>query len=210
MFRFMLVAFASGSLATLPLGFAQDGGEPDPYTLDTCPVSGEKLGSMGEPHVLVHEGRQIKLCCKGCLKEFQKDSAAVLKKIDSALIEDQKKVYPSDKCLVTGEGLEEMGGAIDFLHRGRLVRFCCKGCIKKFNKDPKKFLGTLDKQVIDGQKVKYPLQTCVVSGKKLGSMGEPVDVVVANRLVRLCCKGCVGKLQKDPGTFLAKLRAEGK
>ena len=33
----------------------------DPYLLDVCVVSGEKLGSMGEPIVKVYDGREIRL-----------------------------------------------------------------------------------------------------------------------------------------------------
>lgn len=55
-----------------------------PYTLDTCIVTGEKLGSMGEPVVVVREGREIKFCCKGCIKDFDKNTAKFLKEIDAA------------------------------------------------------------------------------------------------------------------------------
>jgi len=58
--------------------------KPKPYTLKTCPVSDEKLGDMGDPYVFTHEGREIKLCCKGCLKDFNKDSAKFVKKIEKA------------------------------------------------------------------------------------------------------------------------------
>ena len=54
------------------------------YPLDTCVVSGEKLGEMGEPHIYTHEGREVRLCCKGCLKDFKKDPAKYLKKLDDA------------------------------------------------------------------------------------------------------------------------------
>ena len=46
-----------------------------PYTLKTCIVSGDKLGEMGDPFVYAYKGRQIKFCCKGCLKDFNKDPA---------------------------------------------------------------------------------------------------------------------------------------
>ena len=59
-------------------------GAAKPYTLQTCVVSGEKLGSMGEPVVFVHEGQEIKLCCKECLKDFKADPAKYIKKIDDA------------------------------------------------------------------------------------------------------------------------------
>jgi YHS domain-containing protein len=54
------------------------------YPLDTCLVSGEKLGEMGKPFVFVHEGQEIKLCCKSCKKDFDKDPAKYLKKIQDA------------------------------------------------------------------------------------------------------------------------------
>jgi hypothetical protein len=39
-------------------------------------------GDMGDPYVFTHEGREIKLCCKSCLKDFKKDPAKYIKKIE--------------------------------------------------------------------------------------------------------------------------------
>ena len=59
--------------------------KPKQYLLKTCVVSDEKLGGdMGEPYVFKHQGREIKLCCKSCLKDFNKDSAKYVKKLDAA------------------------------------------------------------------------------------------------------------------------------
>ncbi len=55
-----------------------------PYTLKTCIVSGDKLGEMGEPFVYKYKDREIKFCCKGCLKDFNKEPAKYVKKIDEA------------------------------------------------------------------------------------------------------------------------------
>ena len=55
-----------------------------PYPLKTCIVSGEKLGDMGEPVVFVHEGQEIKLCCKDCRKDFDKEPAKYLSKLAEA------------------------------------------------------------------------------------------------------------------------------
>jgi hypothetical protein len=55
-----------------------------PYPLAECLVSGEKLGSMGKPVVFVLEGREIKLCCKGCERDFRKNSARYLATLDAA------------------------------------------------------------------------------------------------------------------------------
>src|ERR1043166_5967800 len=61
------------------------------YPLKTCIVSDEKLGGdMGEPYVFTHEGREIKLCCKSCLKDFKKDTAKYVKKIEDAEKKEKK------------------------------------------------------------------------------------------------------------------------
>ena len=55
-----------------------------PYPLETCIVSGEKLGEMGKPFTFVYKDQEIKLCCKGCKKDFDKDPEKFLKKLASA------------------------------------------------------------------------------------------------------------------------------
>jgi hypothetical protein len=60
-----------------------------PYPLDTCLVSGETLGGMGEAYVHIHreEGkadREVRLCCQGCLKRFSKEPAKYLARLDAA------------------------------------------------------------------------------------------------------------------------------
>ena len=50
------------------------------YKLKTCIVSGDKLGEMGEPVVYEYEGRQIKFCCKACIKDFKKEPARYVKR----------------------------------------------------------------------------------------------------------------------------------
>lgn len=72
----------------LPLtAFAEDAkpaAPAKPYPLETCVVSGEKLDEMGKPYVYTHEGREVRFCCKSCLKDFKKDPAKYLKKLDAA------------------------------------------------------------------------------------------------------------------------------
>lgn len=53
-----------------------------PYTLDTCIVSDDKLGEMGKPVVFTYKDQEIKLCCKSCRKDFDKDPAKYLKKLE--------------------------------------------------------------------------------------------------------------------------------
>ncbi len=61
------------ALATSLTLWAEDA-KPTPDKLTTCPVSGEKLdGDMGKPYVFTYQGQEVKLCCKGCKKDFDKD-----------------------------------------------------------------------------------------------------------------------------------------
>jgi YHS domain-containing protein len=118
-----------------------------PYVLDKCIVSGEKLGGMGDPVVKVYDGREVKFCCNGCVAKFEKDKATYMQKIDDAIIAQQKPTYPLTTCVVSGEKLD--GGqmqAVDYLYNNQLVRFCCNGCISKFEKDPEKYLSMLHPQ----------------------------------------------------------------
>ena len=52
-----------------------------PYPLDLCLVSDEELDSMGGPITRVHEGQEIKFCCKGCVKDFDDDPEKYLAKL---------------------------------------------------------------------------------------------------------------------------------
>jgi YHS domain-containing protein len=83
----LITAVLLTSLCAAPLvGFAADKKttKPKPYPLKTCVVTNEKLGEMGDAYVFVYEGREIKLCCKSCLKDFKKDPAKYVKKIEAA------------------------------------------------------------------------------------------------------------------------------
>ena len=66
------------------------------YPLTTCVVSGEEFGgSMGDAinYVYKQEGkpdRLVRFCCKDCRKDFDKDPAQYLKKIDEAAAKPKK------------------------------------------------------------------------------------------------------------------------
>lgn len=63
---------------------------------------------------------------------------------DAAEIAKQVKTYPFQTCVVSGAKLGAMGKPVDILHNGRLVRFCCKGCVKKFKAHPEIYLKKID------------------------------------------------------------------
>ena len=57
----------------------------------------------------------------------------------------------------------------------------------------------------DAKAKPYPLTTCIVSGEKLGEMGEPFVFTHEGQEIKLCCKSCKKKFDKDPATYLKKL-----
>jgi YHS domain-containing protein len=192
------------------------GAAGDPYPLATCPVSDQPLGSRGAPIVMSIGGREVRFCCAGCIAPFKRDPAAHWKKIDEAIVKQQKEAYPLDVCVVSKEKLGDAGGRtppsesevakpVDHVYRNRLVRLCCKSCVKSFEKEPDAFLARLDAAVIEKEKMAYPLDTCIVMKGKLDEMGEPYDAVLNGRLVRFCCDGCVSGYWKEPAKHLDAL-----
>jgi len=125
----------------------------------------------------------------------------------AAVIAAQLPTYPLETCVVSGEPLGAMGKPVDFVHEGRLVRFCCPNCEKEFTGNAGKYLAKIDAAVIAAQLPAYPLSACPVSGRELGAMGEPYDYVSGTRLVRFCCGGCVDTFNEDPAAYLAKIDA---
>lgn len=61
----------------------------------------------------------------------------------------------------------------------------------------------------------YPVTTCVISGDKLGSMGDSPEYVYQvagkpDRFVIFCCDGCEEDFLKEPAKHLATLDAAAK
>jgi YHS domain-containing protein len=133
LFTAVLTVVASACMA------AEDKADTLPYPLTKCFISGKKLAD--KPVTFVQDDREIKLCCEGCKKEFEKDPKAALKK----LVEAEKKgakehPFKGDKCPVSGEKLDAMGKPFVIVYADQEVKLCCKGCLKDFKKEPAKYL----------------------------------------------------------------------
>ena len=75
------LAETAGALAIIEKPTAEQLASARPYTLETCVVSEEELGAMGDPLVLVVGNQQVKLCCKDCLSELKEDTAKHLARL---------------------------------------------------------------------------------------------------------------------------------
>lgn len=61
----------------------------------------------------------------------------------------------------------------------------------------------------------YPLDVCLTSDEKLGSMGKSPEFIYRvagqpDRLVIFCCEGCEDDFNQSPAKFVAKLDAAAK
>ena len=68
--------------------------KPKPYQLKTCIVTDEKLGGdMGEPYTFTYKDREVKMCCKDCRTDFDKNPAKYIKKLEA----EEKKAAEAKK-----------------------------------------------------------------------------------------------------------------
>jgi len=176
----------------------------DPYPFDVCAADGAKLGGAAERVSL--NGRDFRFCSEACVENFKADPDKIIAALDAKIIAEQGKNYPLKSCLIMEDEVLVAGETEDVVLNNRLFRLCCPKCVKKFNADPEKYWAKQDAAVIAALKPTYKLDTCPVSGEKLGAQGEPVDMVVANRLIRLCCKECKRSVKDNAAAVLAKVQ----
>ncbi|MCR4416376.1 MAG: YHS domain-containing protein [Ignavibacteria bacterium] len=83
-------------------------------------------------------------------KENKKAKTETKKEIKSELKQVQpsvaKKIW-NEVCPVMGEPVDPEVQTVEY--NGKVIGFCCKSCIKKFKKDPEKYLKNLSE---DGKK----------------------------------------------------------
>jgi len=172
------------------------------YPISTCIVTGGKLAGNAINHV--HNNRLVRLANAEALEAFNADPAGHLEALDEKIIDAQLLGYPMDTCPVGGP-LGSMGEPVNFISMNRLVRLCCAGCEGALVNEPAEYMGKLDAAYAARQRDGYALETCVVSGSPLGSMGDPVELVAGDTLVRFCCAGCIPTFKEDPSAYLSKL-----
>ena len=61
----------------------------------------------------------------------------------SATTSGDVKPYTRNTCIVSDNKLGSMGTPITKVYADQEVKFCCKPCIAKFEKDPQKYLAKL-------------------------------------------------------------------
>jgi len=106
-----------------------------------CPVSGKPIDKASSPHI-DFQGQRIYFCCDNCPPAFRKDPESFFAKAAEAGVVFENV---QTTCPVSGETLGEgdMGEPVAHAYKGRTVMLCCPSCIKKFDKEPAKYLAKL-------------------------------------------------------------------
>ncbi|QDV83774.1 Archaeal TRASH domain protein [Stieleria magnilauensis] len=203
-----------------------------------CPVSGKPLGSMGDPVAVDVNGQRVFVCCGGCVSAVKSDPAKYAAgrpqiTVATSTAADAAAIAAQKVCPVMDEPLGGMGTPIKVTIGDKPIYLCCKGCIKKIQAEPAKYLAMVygdqkgsagarsdgapasnpnitvtaatqaDAAMIAQQKV------CPVMDEPLGSMGDPIKVMVGDKPIFLCCKGCIKRIKADPAKYLAMVYGAG-
>lgn len=206
-----------------------------------CPVSGQPLGSMGDPLALNVNGQRVFVCCAGCVDAVESDPAKYAAgrpqiTLATATAADAEAIDRQELCPVMDEPLGSMGTPIKLTVGDKPIYLCCKGCIKRVEADPAKYLAMVytgqnarqgdeqrgsvpagTEQVRDGVFKVSPAdapfvaaqKVCPVMDEPLDAMGGPYKVHAAGKAIYICCPGCAKKIAAEPQKWLAALARNG-
>lgn len=117
------------------------------------------------------------------------------------MIADQVPHYPLTTSIVSGKALGPR--CVDFIVGNRLFRVYDHGERERVEADPVRYIKSLDKAAIAAQTPTYGMPAkCPVQGDILES-DTPIDLVVANRMVRVCCMQCLFVVKGKPSPYLS-------
>jgi YHS domain-containing protein len=117
----------------------------------------------------------------------------------------QGDVYPLGTCPISGSDLGSMGKPFILHHEGREFRFCCKGCVPRFEENPAGVISKIDKQIIKGQLDLYPVKYDLVTSEPFTEGSEPLKKVFQNRLVLFKDEKTIKTFSEDPGKYMKEL-----
>ena len=88
---------------------------------------------------------------------------------------------------------------------------CCRGCIKFIERDPAEYLAKLpDPEPARATEVDVAAiaeqRLCPVMDEPLNSMGGPWKVYANGQPIFVCCRGCIRRIQENPGFYVAKVQ----
>jgi YHS domain-containing protein len=112
--------------------------KPEVKPQTVCPVTGE---AINKDLFADYEGKRVYFCCADCIKEFNKEPAKYVKKMEAEGITLDKTPVSQTTCPVMGGKINK---SIYADYEGKRVYFCCAGCPATFKKDPAKYVKKLE------------------------------------------------------------------
>lgn len=200
-----------------------------------CPVSGKPLGSMGQPVAVDVNGQTVYACCNGCVNAIRTNPAKYAAgrpeiTITTSTAADAAAIAAQKVCPVMDEPLGGMGTPIKVMVGDKPIFLCCKGCIKKIEAEPAKYLAMVygnqpqqDAIAAAGEPVRpnvYKVTAadapyiaaqnkCPVMDEPLDGMGGPYRVNANGKAIYICCPGCAKKIVAQPQKYLDILARQG-
>lgn len=175
----------------------------DGYYLSTCARCDRLLGSVGVAVDRVVGVRELRFCTPECETAFVGDLDAGTRHIDEVMARDQLPLYPIRTSIVSGKPMGEK--VEDYVWCNRLVRLAEREERAAFLREPERYVAALDEQVLKAQEATYGMANrCPVQGDILSS-DTPIDFVIANRMIRVCCARCVRSVRARPYQYLAMI-----
>jgi YHS domain-containing protein len=200
----------------------------------TCPVSGKPLGSMGDPVAVEVNGQKLYVCCSGCVKAVQSNPTKYALgrpqiTVTTSTQADAPAIAAQKACPVMDEPLGSMGTPIKVMVGDKPIYLCCKGCIKKVQAEPAKYLAIVYGSASQGsvpvgvEKVREGVfkvvaadkpfiaaqKKCPVMDEPLDAMGGPYKVNAAGKAIYICCPGCAKQIIAEPQKWLSALKSQG-
>jgi len=187
--------FALGvAVAPVSAQHGAHGGDKSSAALPKCPITGAPVNLAVS--VETDDG-PVFFCCAGCIAKYKADPAKYATKVAA----QRKALAARPKTQVTCPVSQEPADPEVFVERdGKKVYFCCKGCAKKYKKNPDEYATSLANS--------FTYQTkCPVTGEEI----DPTAFTTAANGMNIyfCCKGCDKKFFKDPKKYAPNLVAQG-
>lgn len=118
-------------------------------------------------------------------------------------------------CPVSNKPLGSMGDPVAVELGDLKIYVCCAGCSAAVKADPVKYaVGDLPVELAVATKQDALLieqqKDCPVMDEPLGSMGQPVKLMVGGKPLFLCCKGCIKKVKAEPAKYFVMVNGTRK
>ena len=122
-----------------------------------CPVTGEELGSMGEPIPVTVMGQTISVCCQACVRAVKRDPQKYIQIVQnelqsqapapSRILAPLARAAQQRLCPVMGEELGTMGRPIPVMAQGGTIYVCCQDCVEAVSGNPARYRRLVDQEL---------------------------------------------------------------